>query len=403
LDELLSEHAFLAIEAMRKGYDGSADFQATAAALSKDTDQLSNAVASVYGKDAGKAFHDIWSAHIGYFVDYVKATASKDDAGKQKALKELAGYKKDFSNFLSKATGGKLQSSTVADSLQMHINGLLGSFNAYVAGDYTKSYELERESIHHMYDVGKALAWGIVAQSPKKFDNTSVSTPAVELRATLSYLLSEHVALATDAMQNGIDGSKDFQASAQALSENTADLTKAIASVYGKDAGKAFNKLWSDHIGDFVQYVQATAAKDSNKQKAAQDALNQYSQNFADFISKATGGRLVSADVKSGLQTHITQLLDAFNSYVGKDYTKTYTTIPEAYDHMYMTAEAIANAIVTQNPNLFADKTMPKAMPDTGLGGNQTNYNFELIIFAALLLTLGGTFYALQRRQKEQE
>ncbi|WP_238153610.1 type I 3-dehydroquinate dehydratase, partial [Bacillus pumilus] len=41
-------------------------------------------------------------------------------------------------------------------------------------------------------------------------------------------------------MQKGNDGSKDFDQAAAALNENTNDLSDAIASVYGKDAGKQF-------------------------------------------------------------------------------------------------------------------------------------------------------------------
>jgi hypothetical protein len=37
-----------------------------------------------------------------------------------------------------------------------------------------------------------------------------------------------------------------FEATANALGENTNDLTAAIESVYGKEGADAFNKMWSD-------------------------------------------------------------------------------------------------------------------------------------------------------------
>lgn len=108
LDSSLSEHAFLAVVTMQKGIDGKGDFDAAAGALAQNTDDLSKAVASVYGEKGGAAFKEIWSSHIGYFVDYVKATGAKDDAAKKKALAELDGYRVKQAAFLDSATGGRL-------------------------------------------------------------------------------------------------------------------------------------------------------------------------------------------------------------------------------------------------------------------------------------------------------
>jgi hypothetical protein len=70
LGQVLGEHAMLAIIAMQKGYDAAPDFGDATAALGKNMDDLTAAIASVYGQPAGDAFKPIWSSHIGYFVDY---------------------------------------------------------------------------------------------------------------------------------------------------------------------------------------------------------------------------------------------------------------------------------------------------------------------------------------------
>lgn len=104
LDQLFSEHAYLAVITMQKGIDGSKDFDQAAAALNDNTNDLSDAIASVYGKKAGKQFKDIWSSHIGYFVDYVQAAAKKDNAGKKKAMKQLDQYRMKQADMLDQAT-----------------------------------------------------------------------------------------------------------------------------------------------------------------------------------------------------------------------------------------------------------------------------------------------------------
>ena len=67
---------------------------------------------------AGKQFKEIWSSHIGYFVDYVQATAKKDEAGKKKAVKELDQYRMKQADMLDKATDGRLKASELEEGLK---------------------------------------------------------------------------------------------------------------------------------------------------------------------------------------------------------------------------------------------------------------------------------------------
>ncbi|WHX41291.1 copper amine oxidase [Mesobacillus sp. AQ2] len=397
LDQLLSEHVYLAVETMRKGVDGSKDFDQSAAALQGNTEDLSAAIASVYGDEAGAKFKEMWSAHIGFFVDYVKGTAGNDEAAKKAALDELAQYKEDFSNFLSTATEKRLEADALAEGLQMHVDQLVGAFNAYVAGDYEKAYEYEREAIHHMYMVSKGLSNAIVMQFPDKFENHKAVTPAADLRSDLNYLLSEHAGLAVTAMQNGIDGSKDFEASAAALSANTEDLSAAIASVYGKEAGEQFKQMWAEHIGHFVSYVKATGANDEEAKKAALTALAQYKDSFAKFLETATGGRLPADALAEGLQMHVDQLVKAFDTYTAEDYANTYPAVREAYGHMFETSKGLSGAIVDQFPDKFKAE-MPSEMPKTGMGGTAAQgLPFEAILISAILALAAAGFVTMRR------
>ncbi|MBM7660176.1 hypothetical protein JOC85_000943 [Bacillus mesophilus] len=386
LDLLLSEHAYLAIETMRKGAQGAADFEASAGALNANTEDLSAAIASVYGEEAGNQFKQMWNDHIGFFVDYVVASGSNDEAGKEKALNELDQYRTHFSNFLEQATGERLEAGALAEGLQMHVKQLVGAFDSYVAGDYEKAYEYEREAIHHMYMVSKGLSSAIVDQFPDKYEHTKAVTPAGDLRSTLNHLLSEHAGLAMMAMQNGIDGSEDFAASAQALSDNTDDLSAAIASIYGEEAGKAFKDMWSAHIGFFVDYVKATGANDEEAKKAALAELDGYRADFSTFIETATDGRVPADVLAEGLQMHVDQLVAAFDSYVSKDYDATYESVRGAYAHMFGSSKALSGAFVDQFPEKFEVK-MPTDMPKTGMGGTAQDQMNLVWMMVGLLAT----------------
>ncbi|HLG27744.1 MAG TPA: copper amine oxidase, partial [Paenisporosarcina sp.] len=94
-----------------------------------------------------------------------------------------------------------------------------------------------------------AFANGHEGKAAETNTDTSVSTPASELRSALGHLFTEHAFLAVETLKKGADGTEDFDALAGALGQNTDDLTAAVASVYGEEAGVAFKEIWSSHIG----------------------------------------------------------------------------------------------------------------------------------------------------------
>ncbi|MGP4069662.1 copper amine oxidase [Halobacillus sp. B29] len=399
LDNLFSEHAYLAVETMRKGAEGAEDFEASAAALSSNTEDLSKAISSVYGDEAGNKFKDMWSSHIGYFVDYVKATGSEDEEAKQEALDELSQYRDDFSTFISEATGNRLKAENLSEGLQMHVNQLIGAFDAYVEGNYEEAYMKERKAIDHMYGVSKGMSSAIVNQFPDKFNETKAVTPAADLRSNLNHLLSEHVGLATMAMQNGIDGSEDFEASAQALSNNTEDLTKAMTKIFGEEAGDQFNEIWTQHIDDFVAYVKATANEDEEKQKEAMQALEDYRETFANFLEEGTNGELSAEKLAPSLQQHADFLFNTFDQYAEGDYEQTYQTLRDSYAHMFGASKALSTGIVAQNPEMFMSEQMPEEMPDTGMGGTASNHDIWLYASILAALAAAGVFIRKQSKQ----
>jgi len=351
LDNLLAQHAVLAIEAMEAGYDNAPDYQAVVGELNQNTQDLTNAIASVYGPQAGAAFNKMWSAHIGFFVDYVEATLKGDSAGQQQALNNLEQYKEQFAHFLASANPN-LNANVVAQGLQEHVNELLTAFNDYVNKDYTDSAKELVMAYNHMFMVGDALSAAIVKQFPQKFGEVSTDTPAANLRVTLDQLLALHADLANLAMEAGYEGAPDFQAIADVLNQNTADLSNAIASVYGPQAGAEFQKMWAAHIGFFVDYVNAVVKEDASAKQQALNNLAHYKVQFANFLASANPN-LNATVLAVGLQTHVNELLGTFNDFVNKDYTDSESMFEESYNHMFMTGDALSAAIVKQFPTKF--------------------------------------------------
>lgn len=170
LSFLLAEHFALLQQSMQNGFDGAEEYDANLALLNENTEQLATAIASVYGEEAGAKFNEVWGNHVGYFQQYVEATANDDAEGKDAALAELNQYREDFSGFISEATEGRVEAVTLSEGLQVHVEQAIGTFNAYVDGDYVMTWELAREGYAHMFTPGKLLSSAIVQQFPEQFE-----------------------------------------------------------------------------------------------------------------------------------------------------------------------------------------------------------------------------------------
>src|SRR5207302_7602253 len=90
---LLGAHAYLAAAATGAALAGrEAEFKAAAGALDANAVAISQAIGSVYGKDAEAAFLPLWRRHIGFVVDYTVGVASKDAAKQTRAVNDLVAY-----------------------------------------------------------------------------------------------------------------------------------------------------------------------------------------------------------------------------------------------------------------------------------------------------------------------
>lgn len=179
------------------------------------------------------------------------------------------------------------------------------------------------------------------------------STPAAALRTSLNGLLSEHVYLAAAATGAALGGRPaEFEAAAGALDANSVAIAKAIGSVYGADAEKAFLPLWRRHIGFAVDYTMSVAAKDRAKQDKAVSDLIGYTQDFGAFLSSANPN-LPKSVVADLVKHHVVTLKEVIDAQATRDPARAYTALRAAAGHMQMIADPLAEAIVKQFPDRF--------------------------------------------------
>ena len=352
LNALLSEHVYLAAAATNAALGGrQPEFEAAAAALDANSVDVAKAIGSVYGPDAEKAFLPLWRKHIGMVVDYTVGAATQDRARQQKAVGDLVAYTQDFGAFLAGANPN-LPKAVVAELVQHHVLTLKAVIDAQAARDQDRAFTALRVGAGHMQMVGDPLAGAIVKQFPDRFAGTP-EAPAAALRTSLNLALREHVYLAAAATNAALGGrDAEFKAAAGALDANSVAVAKAIGSVYGPEAEKAFLPLWRKHIGMVVDYTVGKATGDAAKQDRAVSDLVAYTQDFGAFLAGANPN-LPKAVVADLVKHHVVTLKDMIDAQAAKDSARAFMAERTGAAHMQMIADPLAEAIVTQFPDRF--------------------------------------------------
>ena len=351
LNALLSEHVYLAAAATNAALAGrQPEFQAAAAALDGNSVDVARAIGSVYGPDAEKAFLPLWRKHIGMVVDYTVGAATSDRAKQDRAVTDLVGYTQDFGAFLASANP-YLPKAVVADLVKHHVLTLKDVIDAQATKDQSRAFTALRTGAGHMQMIADPLAGAIVKQFPDKVAGAP-DTPAASLRTALTLALREHVYLASAATNAALGGrDAEFKAAAGALDANSIVISKAIGSVYGPDAEKAFLPLWRKHIGMVVDYTVGAATNDRAKQDRAVNELIGYTQDFGAFLA-AANPNLPKSVVADLVKHHVVTLKDVIDAQATKDQSRAFTALRTGAGHMQMIADPLAEAIVTQ----FTDK-----------------------------------------------
>jgi hypothetical protein len=355
LNALLGEHVLIAAVATSHALGGrEAAFKGAVGGLDANSIDISKAIGAVYGADAEKAFLPLWRKHIGFLVDYTTGAATKDKAKQDKAVSDLVGYSQDFGAFLSSANPN-LPKGAVADLLKGHILILKDVVDAQAAGDWPKAYAATRSAYHHMQMIGDPLAAAIAKQFPNRFPGAP-DAPAATLGTTLNTALREHAIIAAMATGSALGGREaEFKAAANALDGNSIDIAKAIGSVYGADAEKAFLPLWRKHIGFAVDYTTGLAAKDKAKQDKAVNDLVEYSDDFGAFLASANPN-LPKNTVAELVKGHILTLKDVVDAQAAREWPKVYANLRMAASHMAMIADPLGMAIAKQFPERFVQR-----------------------------------------------
>jgi hypothetical protein len=165
---LMAEHVALACSATNAALAGNNNgFTAAAGSLDANSIELGKQIGAAYGPTAEQAFLEGWRRHIGFFVDYTKASAAKDETAKAKAKADLHQYAIDLATLLNAANG--LPKDAVISLVDEHVATLTATIDAQAAGDQKKAYEAQRISLAFMKKIADPIAQATVKKFPDLF------------------------------------------------------------------------------------------------------------------------------------------------------------------------------------------------------------------------------------------
>jgi hypothetical protein len=360
-EQLLGQHALLAVRVMRSVVLPAPDFrQAATASLQQNTGALSQIVASGYGRAQADRFTQLWQRHITDLLAYANAVASHNAPAQQTARAALMADADAYGSWLAAASKGRIRASDAAASVRMHVDELMRQLDAYAARDYNRAYQIERPAYEHMFTAGATLAKGSL---PPELAVSLDAAPS-KLRSAFAMLLGEHLELIIDAQRATFAGSPEFNAAGAQINANTTALGQAMGAIVGPQKAAEFQSAWADHVEGLMAYTAAVAGRDEAGKVAAENRLNSFAVTLAAYFSRVVRNQLDVVPLTGAITTHDRHLIDQVEAYAAKDYARAQRMELEGYRQMLSVANTLVDAIQrTVKPGL------PAGGSQTGGGG----------------------------------
>jgi hypothetical protein len=149
--------------------DGSAGFDATAARLLKNQDDIGDAIKPFYGEAAGDQLTTLLKDHIGIAVELLQAVKAGDTAAFDRANAAWYANADDIADFLAQANPRYWPQDAMRAAMKGHLDQTLAEASHELTGEYAKSVADYDEIHHHILGMADVLSTGIIRAFPHRF------------------------------------------------------------------------------------------------------------------------------------------------------------------------------------------------------------------------------------------
>lgn len=149
--------------------DGSAGFDATAARLMANQEDIGDAIKPFYGKAAGNRLTALLKDHIGIAVRLLQAAQAGDSDGFEQAKKDWYANANDIADFLAHANPRYWPRAMMRADMRTHLDQTLSEASNELTGQYADSVADYEAIHHHILDMADMLSSGIIRAFPHRF------------------------------------------------------------------------------------------------------------------------------------------------------------------------------------------------------------------------------------------
>lgn len=137
------------------------------------------------------------------------------------------------------------------------------------------------------------------------------------------------------------------------MAANTKEIAKTFTPFYGEAASDRLRTLLTEHYGAIEAYSEATVAGNKRHQDAALTKFASNTDDIATFFSEVNP-HLSKNTVRGLFATHVDHHIAQITKFQNKDYVGEEETWPMMEHHIYVIADALADALVKQFPAKFS-------------------------------------------------
>jgi hypothetical protein len=156
----------LAIVTFAAGYPG---FDATAARLLENQEDIGDAIKPFYGNEAGDQLTALLRDHILIAVEILHAVRDQNPSAIEDAIARWYANANDIAEFLSAANPQFWPKDALLAAMNMHLDQTLDEAAHELAGEYQRSVGDYEDAHLHILAMADVLSSGIIGQFPSRF------------------------------------------------------------------------------------------------------------------------------------------------------------------------------------------------------------------------------------------